>query len=471
MREIAVSDVILKRITKSSEVSLSFREKIEIAKLLDKLGVSVIELSEIINTKVDSLLIKSIASAVAESIIAVPVNIDGTDVDIVWNALKEAKHPRLQVAAPVSTVQMEYISHKKPDAMIKAIDNTVKKCKEYCPDVEFIADDATRSDETFLYEAIKTAIFSGANTITVCDTAGKMLPDEFDKFISDIYENVPELNDVRLGVSCSDELAMADSCAIAAIRRGAVEVMTTAIDMNLVSMANIANIISAKGDSFDAKTTIRTTQINRILAQVVRMCHPDKENSPYDSGVRESFEEITLSVHEDMPSVMKVAEKLGYDLSEEDAIKVYEEFSRIASRKDSVTSTELDAIIASTALQVPPTYKLDTYVVNTGNNISAMAHIKISKHGSIKEGIAIGDGPIDAAFLAVAQVVGSRYELDDFQIRSITEGHEAMGETIVKLRNNGKIYSGRGLSTDIVGSGILAYINALNKIVYEEETV
>jgi len=120
---------------------------------------------------------------------------------------------------------------------------------------------------------------------------------------------------------------------------------------------------------------------------------------------------------------------------------------------------------------VPPTYKLDTYVVNTGNNISAMAHLKISKNGTPMEGIAIGDGPIDAAFLAVAQVVGSRYELDDFQIRSITEGHEAMGETIVKLRNNGKIYSGRGLSTDIVGSGILAYINALNKIVHEEETV
>ncbi len=471
MREIALSDVIMKNLAKGADFNLSFREKIEIAKLLDKLGVSVIELGGIINTKVDSLLIKSIASAVTDSIIAVPVNIDGDDVETVISALKEAKHPRLQVATPVSAVQMEYISHKKPEAMLKAIDGTVRKCRSYCNDVEFIADDATRSDETFLYEAIKTAINAGANTVTVCDTAGKMLADEFDSFIAGIYENVPEINDVRLGVSCSDQLSMADSCAIAAIRRGAVEVMTTAVDMNMVSLSNVANIISAKGDSFDAKTSVKMTQLNRILSQIVRMISTNKENSPYDSGVRETFDEITLSVHEDLSSVMKVAEKLGYDLSEEDSMKVYEEFKRIASKKDSVTSTELDAIIASTALQVPPTYKLDTYVVNTGNNISAMAHVKISKNGTLKEGIAIGDGPIDAAFLAVAQVVGARYELDDFQIRSITEGHEAMGETIVKLRNNGKIYSGRGLSTDIVGSGILAYINALNKIVYEEETV
>ena len=471
MREIAISDVMLKQITKGSDYTLSFREKIEIAKLLDKLGLSVIELGEIVNTKVDSLLIKSVASAVTSSVIAVPVNIDGDDVDIVWNALREAKHPRLQVASPVSAVQMEYISHKKPDAMIKAVDSTIRKCAELCSDVEFIADDATRSDEAFLYEIIKTAITAGAKTVTVCDTAGKMLADEFDKFISDIYENVPALNDVRLGVSCSNALAMADSCAIAAIRRGAVEVMTTAVDMNLVSMANIAGIISAKGDSFDAKMSIKTTQLNRTLSQIVRMFTSNKENSPYDSGIRGSFEGITLSEHEDMASVMKVVEKLGYDLSEEDSVKVYEEFRKIASKKESVTSTELDAIIASNALQVPPTYKLDTYVINTGNNISAMAHLKISKNGEIKEGIAIGDGPIDAAFLAVAQVVGCRYELDDFQIRAVTEGHEAMGETIVKLRSEGKIYSGRGLSTDIVESGILAYINALNKIVYEEETV
>lgn len=136
--------------------------------------------------------------------------------------------------------------------------------------------------------------------------------------------------------------------------------------------------------------------------------------------------------------------------------------------KERVGARELDAIIASVALQVPPTYQVESYVINTGNGISAMAHLKISHHGEVSEGVSLGDGPIDAAFLAIEQITHHHYELDDFQIRAVTEGHEAMGETVVRLLSNGKLYSGRGISMDIVGSSIQAYVNALNKIAYEE---
>ena len=132
---------------------------------------------------------------------------------------------------------------------------------------------------------------------------------------------------------------------------------------------------------------------------------------------------------------------------------------------------ELDAIVASAAMQVPPTYQLDTYVINSGNTISSSVHMKLRRADTVLEGICLGDGPIDAAFLAIEQITGQHYELDDFQIQSVTEGREAMGQTVVKLRSEGKVYSGRGISTDIVGASILAYINALNKIVYEEEAV
>ena len=162
---------------------------------------------------------------------------------------------------------------------------------------------------------------------------------------------------------------------------------------------------------------------------------------------------------------------MGYDLSEEDGAKVFEAFQAIAGRKDKVSARELDAIVASAAMQVPPTYTLDSYVVTSGNTISATAHMKLNKLGKTVEGVSLGDGPIDAAFLAIEQITGCHYELDDFQIQSVTEGREAMGQTIVKLRSEGRVYSGRGISTDIVGASILAYINALNKIVYEEETV
>ena len=141
----------------------------------------------------------------------------------------------------------------------------------------------------------------------------------------------------------------------------------------------------------------------------------------------------------------------------------------IAKRKEKVGLKELDAIVATSAMQVPSTYKLDTYVITSGNTISATAHIKLTKNGADAEGVYIGDGSIDAAFQAIEKITGCHYELDDFQLQAVTEGREAMGQTIVKLRSNGKVYSGRGISTDIVGAGIQAYLSALNKIIYEED--
>ena len=142
---------------------------------------------------------------------------------------------------------------------------------------------------------------------------------------------------------------------------------------------------------------------------------------------------------------------------------------QITEKKEKVSAKELDAIIASSAMQVPPTYKLDTYVITSGNNISATAHIKLEKNGGFVEGVYIGDGSIDAAFQAIENITGCHYELDDFQLQAVTEGREAMGQTVVKLRSGGKVYSGSGISTDIVGAGIRAYLSALNKIIYEEE--
>ena len=469
MNNIRISDVTMKQ---TGDISLSFKEKIELSKLLDKLGVSVIELEPIRQTKIDSLRIKSVAAAVKDSILAVPVALDAESVAMTWNALKEAKKPRLQVCAPVSPVQMEYLFHKKPEAMIIAIRETLAECRKFCADVEFVADDATRSDAVFLYEAVRTAIEAGAATVTVCDTAGAMLPNEFTAFIRELYENVPELKNVCLGVSCSDGLSMADSCAIAAVRYGAGEIKAAAYRLDVASLPNVAKVLSAKGEFYNATCSVRTTNIKRITSQIAWMCQTGRsKTSPFDNGVREDSGDIYLTSHDDLNAVMKVVAGLGYDLSEEDAAKVFDAFRAIAEKKEKVGARELDAIVASAAMQVPPTYTLDSYVVTTGNVVSATAHLKLGKHGETVEGVSLGDGPIDAAFLAIEQITGHHYELDDFQIQSVTQGREAMGQTVVKLRSEGKVYSGRGISTDIVGSGILAYINALNKIVYEEETV
>ena len=467
MKQIRISDITMKQ--KGADFNLSFKEKIELSKLLDKLGVSVIELEPIVQTKIDSLRIKSVAAAVKDSILAVPVALNKESVIQTWNALKDAKKARLQVCAPVSPVQMEYLFHKKPDAMVSSIKETIENCRALCTDVEFVADDATRSDPAFLYEAVRTAIAAGAATVTVCDTAGAMLPNEFTAFIRELYANVPELKQVVLGVSCSDGLSMADSCAIAAVRYGAGEIKAASYRLDAVSLPNVAKVLKAKGEFYNATCNVRTTVMKRITSQIAWMCQTGRPStSPFDNGVREDDGSIYLTGHDDLRAVMNMASRLGYDLSEDDGAKVYEAFRVIAEKKEKVSAKELDAIVASAAMQVPPTYTLDSFVVTSGNTISATANLKLLRQGKPISGVSLGDGPIDAAFLAIEQITGHHYELDDFQIQSVTEGREAMGETIVKLRSGGKLYSGRGISTDIIGASIRAYVNAVNKIVYEE---
>ena len=466
MKQIRISDATMKQITE--DFRLSFKEKIELSKLLDKLGVDVIELEGITNARIDSLRIKSIATAVNNSKIAVPVELNDASIEATWSALKQAKHPRLQVSAATSHVQIEYLFHKKPDAMLASIRNAVSKCASLCHDVEFIATDATRSEQSFLTLVMKTAIEAGATTVTLCDTAGTMFPTELTDFIARQYENLPELHDVTLGILAANTISLADASAIAAVKSGAGQITVAAYPIEYASLANIARIFAAKQDALGTSCSIHTTQLSRITEQVNRICQSGKKAIGIGTvGTNDS--NIFLTAHDDLNAVALAISKLDYDLSEEDNVKVYNAFCQIAKKKEKVGLKELDAIVASFAMQVPATYKLDTYVITSGNTISATAHIKLMKDGQPVEGVYIGDGSIDAAFQAIEKITGCHYELDDFQLQAVTEGREAMGQTVVKLRSGGKVYSGRGISTDIVGAGIQAYLSALNKIIYEEE--
>ncbi len=468
MQFIDVCDVTMKNMCKDSELVLSFREKIELAKLLDRLKVSAIDLPHIENVKVDSLLIKSVASAVKYCAVAVPVIFEEGGAEAVWNAVKEAKRPVMQVECPVSAVQMEYFHHKKPEAMLEIVRKAVTECRRYCPEVEFVAQDAARSEKGFLADIINAAVEAGANAVTVCLSSGSMLPDEFGGFIKELTETVPSLSGVRLGVYCSNELAMADACAVEAIKYGACAVKAVSCGCGAVSLQNIVKILSSRGDAMGKGVGVKVTEINRVVSQIALMCRSDRSRtSPFENGVMDK-DEAVLSAADDVEQLSRVLARGGYQLSDEDISEVFKAVGEIFAHKDRVTVKELDAIVAVRAMQVPPTYVLDSYVINSGNVISATSHLRLLKNGELLEGFCMGDGPIDASFLAIEQIVGRHYELDDFQIRAVTEGREAMGESVVKLRSGGKIYSGRGISTDIIGSGISAYINALNKIVYEE---
>ena len=214
---------------------------------------------------------------------------------------------------------------------------------------------------------------------------------------------------------------------------------------------------------------MNVTELSRTAKQIKTIVKTRRsDTTPFDAPVTvETENDIKLDVNSDISEVSNAIKSLGYTLSDDDVAKVFEAFQNTAKKKQ-VGAKELEAIVASEALQVPPTYRLVSYVVNSGNIISPTANIVVEKQGKNYTGLSTGDGPIDAALLALEQIVGHHYELDDFQIQSVTEGREAMGEALIKLRADGKLYSGRGISTDIIGATIRAYLNALNKIVYGE---
>ena len=468
MQNIKISDVTLKEAQKSSDITLSFKEKLEIAKHLDRLGVAAIELPPITNELSDSILIKSMAAGIKNAAVAVPCALDEAGVELVWKAVCGAKAPRLQLIVPTSTVQMEFLCHKKPPVMLQLIAELTAKAKSLCADVEFIAQDATRSERDFLFKAVAAAVDAGATVVTLSDDAGIMTAQEFIAFFEELKTAVPQVAGVTLGVQCSDEFNMGCACCVAAAGVGVCEIKTAISCSGAVSMAEFAQYLRRRGEDLGIGTNIRYTEMVRGVKQVEWILNTERsKTSPFDNGVQGNSTDLVLTDADSISQVIAAIKALGYDLSDDDNANVYTEFKRISVKKP-VTAKDLDAIIASVALQVPPTYVLESYVINSGNIIKPTANITLKKHGETMSGLSSGDGPIDASFLAIEQIVGHHYELDDFQIQAVTEGREAMGSTLVRLRSNGKLYSGNGISTDIIGASVRAYLNALNKIVYEE---
>ena len=242
--------------------------------------------------------------------------------------------------------------------------------------------------------------------------------------------------------------------------------MKTAVGVsNATSLPAFASILKMRGDSLGITSSLNAASLNKTAEKIYSMTSPAASGKSTLTETDASG--VLLRNTDDEKTVAAAVAGLGYDLSDEDMHKVYESFKRLSEKK-TINAKELDVIVASTALEVAPTYVLKSYSVTSSNVITASAHVELEKDGTLLRGISLGDGPVDAAFLAIEQIVGHHFELDDFGIRALTEGQEAVSETVVRLRAGGKLYSGRGVSTDIIGSSIRAYISALNKICFEE---
>ena len=458
MRKLYVSDITLRVLDETQETALSFRERLTIASRLEKSGVNVIELPALTGSKENAVIFRTIAEAV-ECGIAVPVGFSEESVAAAWNTVHSAAHPILQVILPVSTVQMEYLYHLKAPKMLDKIAQLCKAASAVCADVEFVARDATRAEAGFTAQCCQTAVQNGAKSVTLCDDNGCCFPGELAQLVSEVCASCP----AEVFVQPSNALSMAASCCVEALQAGASGVKTSGKG-NYLRADTLADILRAKGSALELTSSLDDTAIHNIFENLFT---PDSAPVRTGDSPASGQDTLTLDAGCTISDISAAVASLGYELSDEDLGKVYDDFKRTAQKKSAIGARELEAIIAASAMQVPSTFHLVSYVVTSGNITSAMANVTLERDGEKISGVSTGDGPIDAAFFAIEQIIGHHYELDDFQIQSITKGREALGSSLIRLRAGGKLYSGNGLSTDIVGAAIRAYINALNKIVYE----
>ena len=465
MNTIKISDISLRISDQAFSSSLSFKEKLEIAKLLEKLDVDVIETGYVTEDAADAVLMRTLASTIKKATISAPVYPDTASVQRTFDAMQKAQSKRINLITSTSTVQMEYIYHMKSKVMLEKIAECVKLAASLGAEVEFTAEDATRSDKDFLISAITTAVEAGATVVTLCDATGEMLAEEIYAFVTSIKESCPALANVSLSFECKDNLGLASAACLAAAKAGAEQIKVASCGITgYASLEKFMHILQVRRETLGIVSGIKYTELQRTCQRLEALTgHTGRLTAADDEGE----EKTELTTDSDMTTVRRRLSALGYDVSDEDMARIYTLFMELAAKKR-VEDRDLEALVAESARQVAPTYTLESFVINSGSSISSTAFIQVNRKGVPLQTVSIGDGPIDAAFLAIDQLLGHHFELEDFRIQAVTEGREAQGDAVVKLRAGGKLYSGRGLSTDIIEASIRAYLSAVNKIVYEE---
>ena len=458
MKKITISDIALKVCAKQNGGYYTFREKLNIAKYIANAKVDAIELPEIKKEREDVIVYKTISESIGDTVIKIDGGITDESILRTSEVVNVIKNGVLQIVLPISTVQMEYTYHKKSVAMLPFIENRIAYAKTLSNNVEFVALDASRADKSFLIGVVKSVEKAGATSITICDDACEWMPEDVAKTITEIVNVIS----IPLSVKVVDKIGIGIAVLASSIKAGASGVITSAIKSDTVGLVDFADFIVAKAENINASAKIDHTAIHRDFNKMAKA-----EDKPLANTV--GSVKISITKESTLSDITKAIESLGYEVTEADVGKVFEETKRILNCKSVIEARELEVIIATTAMQVPSTYHLESYVVNCGNIINATAQITLVVNGEKFFAVGAGDGPIDASFNVIEQIVGHQYELDDFQVQTVTEGRESVGHALVKLRSNGKLYSGNGVSTDIVGASVRAYLNALNKVVFEEK--
>jgi len=500
MTTIKIFDTTLRDGEQSPGCSMNLQEKIEVARQLEKLGVDVIEAGFAISSPGDFQSVKTVAETVKNARVASLARALKKDIDSAYEAVKGAVSPRIHTFLATSPIHMEYKLRMKPEDVLAQAVEMVKYAKSYCADVEFSAEDASRSEPEFLFRVFEAVIAAGATCINVPDTVGYSMPEEFGALIKSIKENVKGIEKVDLSVHCHNDLGLAVANSLAAIRAGATQAECTINGIGEragnAALEEIVMAVATRQDFFGYTTNINTKQIynsSRLISAITGVpVQPNKavvgknafahEAGIHQHGVlanKKTYEIMTpesiglpenaivLGKHSGKHAFCERLKELGYVLDEQRVNECFERFKELADRKKEVSDMDLRALVEMERFEIPMDYEFDTFVINSGNKMTATAVVKLMHDGKEIEEAATGDGPVDAAFNAIERCIGESFTLEDYIVRSVTGGKDAQGEVVVKLSKNGKNVKGRGLSTDIVEASVKAYIDAINRYFYQ----
>lgn len=499
---IYIFDTTLRDGEQSPGVSLNADEKLEIARQLTRLGVDVIEAGFPIASPGDFAAVKKIADNIKGSAVAGLCRANYKDIDRTWEAVKGAEAPRIHTFIATSDIHLKYKLNKTREQVLEQAVEAVKYAKKYCSDVEFSAEDASRSDLDYLALVVEKVIEAGATVVNLPDTVGYAVPDEFGFFIRSICERVPNIDKAIISIHCHNDLGLAVANSMAGIMNGARQVECTIngigeragnaaleeIVMNLYTRRSFYN----KDININYQEIYRTSRLVSTLTGMAVQpnkaivgqnafshesgIHQDgvlKERSTYEImspelvGVKSSS--LVLGKHSGRHAFKERLKELGYDLTEEELNKAFVKFKDIADKKKEINDDDLEALVNEQVRAVPERFSLEYLHISSGTSIVPTATVKLNIEGNILEAASTGDGPVDAACHAIDKITDIYGKMHDYKLNSIGSGKDALGEVIAKIEIDGKIYTGRGLSTDIIEASVKSYINAINKYYYEKQ--
>lgn len=500
--EVKIFDTTLRDGEQSPGCSMNLHEKIEMAKQLEKLNVDIIEAGFAIASPGDFESVRTIAETVKKPTVASLARAVKKDIDSAWEAVRVANNPRIHVFLATSPLHMQYKLQMTPEEVVARTAEMVKYAKHYCDDVEFSAEDATRSDKYFLSKVVETAIANGATTINIPDTVGYTTPQEMYDLMIHLRQTVKGIDDVALSTHNHNDLGLAVANTLAAIRGGATQVECTVNGIGEragnAALEEIVMALKTRKDCFDAYTNIDTKQIYRtskLLSSIIAVrTAPTKpivgrnafahESGVHQHGVlanRETYEIMTpedvgipsnamvLGKHSGRHAFVDRLKYLGIELDKDQTNEIFEKFKELADRKKVVSDRDIEALVGKTSAGFDEKYKLKYFAVNSATEVGATSTVALEWEGGYRKCAAIGDGQVEAAFAAVDDITGIYPELQQYEIQAVTEGIDAQGDVAVKLRMDDITVIGTGISLDVIEASIKAYVNGINKLVYEME--